>query len=200
MTAQIDWRGDFVLPEDVEIVGIEAIPAAWRARLSGGDDRYVIHRRGSREHVKAIDTNSARLLSAFLRPRRVVDVVIALAVTMGLSAEQILDESFSLLSSVVAAGMLVPAGSEEVRRLAASLETGVRLGHWTIVECVRMVDDSEIYCARDGDIQAAIKRLRPHGISRGLKDLLASELEALRRLNGVVAPRVLEAATDDVLP
>ena len=200
LSMSFNWQAALLLPEDVEIIEVNALPPATRIEVEDTGEEYIIHRPGSRENAKAIGAEAARLLEAFRQPRRVVDVVVALSRSTNAPAEQLLDECFPLLDKMVAAGMLTEAGTETSARLAPSLAPGARLGRWNIEACVRLIDDSEIFRARDGTSLAAIKRLRPRGIERGLTPLIAREAEVLRRLDGSVTPTLLEAAMDEPLP
>jgi serine/threonine-protein kinase len=195
-----DWRATLVLGEDVEIGEVNALQSDLRAQLNEPGDDYIIFRPGSRESAKAIDASGARLLEAFRRPRRIVDVVIALSRSMNSPAPQLLDECFPLLENMVHSGMLAVAGTESAARLTPSLQPDDSLGRWTIERCVRLIDDSEIYRAHDGATVSAIKRLRRHGVERGLKRLIQREITVLPKLEGTAAPALLDAAAAEDLP
>jgi serine/threonine-protein kinase len=197
---RFDWRAELALPADVQIVETAAMPAALRDQSGLNGAEYVIYRPGSRESAKAIDPEGVRVLQAFREPRRIVDVVAALARAEASDPERLLEEIFPLLRTMLHAGVLGVKGSQSAEPLRPSLEPKSRLGGAAIVECVRLIDDSEVYRARHGRRRAAVKLLRQRGVERGMAPLLAREAEALRRIGGAVAPRVLELGLGDSPP
>jgi len=196
MTERFDWRSELVLPPDVELVEVSALSPAIRAELAESGEEYLIHRPGARESAKAIDADGARLIEAFRRPRRVVDVIISTARATGADPVPLLEECFPFLRTMVHAGWLAVVGSPAAAPLTPSFGAGDKLGRWTIEACVRLIDDAEVLRARVGDQVAAIKRMRAEAVTPFSRSLVRREVEILRRLDGTVTPTLLDAEVD----
>ncbi|MHB8463797.1 MAG: lanthionine synthetase LanC family protein [Acidimicrobiales bacterium] len=195
-----DWRADLILPADVQLTRVADAPFPRPVGLTAVREEFVIQRPGGRDGSKGLDADGVRLLEAFRRPRRVVDVVAALSRSSGIDPARLLDECFPLLRAMVAAGMLVPSGSADAAPLAPLLAPGAQIGDWTIDRCVRLMDDSEVYQCHHGNQRAAVKRARPAGMTRGLGQLIAREADTLRRLPAAVSPDLLAVDVGAELP
>lgn len=195
-----DWRAEYVLPEDVAIVSVRSLPPGQREQVADADDDYIIQRAGNREGAKAIDAPGARLLEAFRQPRRIVDVVVALSRSLDTPAEPLLEECLPLIRAMVNGKFLTVAGSVDAQPKQPLLAPGAMVRGWRVLECIRLVDDSEIYRVEREGVRAALKRLRPAGVEQGLGPLLRREAAILARLAGGFVPTLLDADLEGELP
>jgi eukaryotic-like serine/threonine-protein kinase len=180
-----------VLPSDVTITAVRLLSARLRSRLEAGDDDFAVSRSRGRASARIVAPSGAALLEHFRVPCAVSEVILAVAAREGTDAEGLLAEAFPLLHDCFASGFLVPAGSPEADSIRASLESGDRLGSWTIVRCVRLLADTELYQARARNGQLAAIKLARAPVAPMLRRMLAREAAVLNHLDGSGAPRLL---------
>ena len=180
-----------VLPVDVSIGPVGQLSAALRSRLGARDDDFAVSRPRGRAPAKIVDPAGAALLEAFRAPRRVSDVVLELASARGLDADALLIEAFPLLHDCFSARFLVSAHSADAAPILPALEPGDRVGRWTIVRCVRLLSDTEVYQARSASGAAAALKLARGSPAPDLGGMFAREAAVLAHLDGRGAPRLL---------
>ena len=180
-----------VLPVDVSIGPVARLSAAVRSRLGAREDDFAVSRPRGRAPAKIIDPAGAALLEAFRAPRRVSDVVLELARARGLDADALLIEAFPLLHDCFSARFLVSAHSADAAPILPALEPGDRVGRWTIVRCVRLLSDTEVYQARSASGAAVALKLARGSSTPDLRLMFAREAAVLAHLDGRGAPRLL---------
>ena len=180
-----------VLPVDVSIGPVTQLSAAARARLGAREEDFAVSRPRGRAPAKIVDPAGAALLEAFRAPRRVSDVLLQLAGERGLDADALLIEAFPLLHDCFSARFLVSADSADAAPILPALEPGDRIGRWTVVRCVRLLSDTEVYQARSATGAAAAVKIARGSSTPDLPVMFAREAAVLTCLQGRGAPRLL---------
>lgn len=184
-----------VLATDVVIRPVSALPARMRSRLGARRGEYAVTRPRGRAPAKLVSGDGARLLRHFGEPRQVVDVVRQAAARRGTDPARYLDEAFPLLRDCVNARFLVAAGSADAAAILPMLERGDRAGRFTVLRCLRVLEDTELHQARDADgAVVALKLVRP-GASPAASAALRREAAVLARLDGADAPALVARGT-----
>lgn len=187
-----------VLRSDVVLMPVADLPAEVRAKFAYDDGDFTLSRRHGRMPSQVIDGETASLLTLFRTPRTLVDAVLVNSRALRKDPESWLDELLPHIGIFLKNSVLVPAGSEEEREMQPSLADGDRIGAWTIVHCVSMIEDSEIYRVRDGSRDAALKIARtPQPFERSL---FGNEALVLDALEGAPAVRLLDRGLRDGRP
>ena len=193
-------REPLTLPEDLLVIPVADLPDEVRKKLGDGGEEFAITRPFAREPSKLIDAAAARLIEQFRKPRTIVQAVISYCRANDADPECTLEESLPLLRQLLSSGLLLPEGSEGARRIEASYATGATIGALRIVRCIQVLEDSELYQARDRDgAFVALKIARPGAVAP-MQRRLDREAAALRRLAGIVSPRLIERGECDRRP
>lgn len=183
-------KDQFVMPEDVVLTSVDALPPAVRRELECEADDYAVTRPNSRTPSRVIDAGTAELLRQFREAKPIVEAVISFSRLNGSDAEETLEEAFPALQRLVNDGLLVLASSSASKRIAASFSVGDSIDGFVVVGVVQILEDSEVYRAESGaGALVAVKVARPE--AAGLRRALAREATVLRRLGGAAAPSVV---------
>jgi serine/threonine protein kinase len=186
-----------VLPEDVVLVPVTELPAQIREQMQADETDYAVTRRGSRTPSRVVDAQSAELLREFREAKTIVEAVIRYCLAHKLDPERTLEEAYPMIGHLIGSRFLLPADSSEAERIKQSLEPEAGVGDSEVVECVQILEDTELYRCRLGDQFAALKILRP-GCGREYERMLDREAAILTKLDGGVAPKLLgEGRHDD---
>ncbi|HEY0143430.1 MAG TPA: lanthionine synthetase LanC family protein [Thermoanaerobaculia bacterium] len=168
-----------VLQRDVVLVPVTELSAELRAKFESDEGDYALSRRHGRMGSQVIDSETAALLQLFREPRTIVDAVIENSRALAKNPEQWLDELLPHLGTFLRNRVLVPAGSDEDHEIRQLIENGATVGQWTIVRCVHLIEDSEIYVVTNDGIRAAMKIAR-----KSVPPWFANEQSVLRHLEG----------------
>jgi serine/threonine-protein kinase len=190
--------GPLVLKEDVVLIPCAELSDDVRGRITFEEGDYtLLHRRG-RARMQVIDPGTAALLELFRQPRTIAEAVLENSRALGTSPGARLDELLPHLGILVGSRVLVPAGSGEEKEIRPSHERGSTAAGWTVVRCVHLMEDNEIYEVRKNGRGAALK------IRNGapaLRERLDNEAGILRRLRGSgIAPELIDAGVHDGRP
>lgn len=182
----------FVLPTGVVIEPVSLLEAALYEQLDCEPSDYYITRPRSRTVSSIVDRKTAALLRCFESPTTIVDAVRSFSVAEGLDPREVLDDAFGTLAAMANDGLLLPETSASAQPIESTLQVGERLSRFTIVELLQILEDTEVYLARDaqGD-HVALKIAHSPG-SSGLSAMFTREAEILRVLDARVTPRLLE--------
>jgi len=183
-----------VLPTDVVLVPVKDLPSRLREQVRAEDGDYALTRPKSRTPAKIIDSNAADLLKEFQIPKTIIQAVIHYSQMKQASAEQTLEEAYPLLQRLVHAGLLVAADSEDARQIRPSLEIGARFASFTILECMQVLEDVELYKVNGANGTIAALKLVRHGSGPELDRMLDREAAILKHLDGNVSPKLLETS------
>jgi serine/threonine-protein kinase len=168
---------ELLLPADVQLVPVQSLASRVRDRLRCEDGDYVVSRALGRARAVVIERAAADLLKLFRTPKRLDEAVRAHCVRTASDPRQILEDAYPL-----------------VRRLAAMniLEPGTTWGAWKIVRAVQVLEDTEVYEARDeAGTSVAVKVLR-HSAHPRFVEALRREREILEHLGGWPAPILVD--------
>jgi serine/threonine-protein kinase len=173
--------GTFVLPPDVALVPVDAIPAERRNfRHDEGD--WAITRRRSRTPSRILGSDAAALVKEFAEPRSIVEAILRFSRARGVDAEETLESSYPLLDALVGSGVLV--AEDAAQEIRATLHAGDPYGDWTVVALVQLLEDTELYQVRRGKELGALK-------------IASTKLDRERRaLERIGVPRVLDRGDD----
>lgn len=184
-----------VLPSDVRVFPVSELPAPLRRRLGADAGAYALARPNSRTPDKILAAASAELVSQFHEPRRIVEAIIAFSRLRRTNPADVLAEAYPFLRDLLTERLLVPADSPDATAIVPGLNGGDRVATATVLRCVQVVSDTEVYQARRADRSlAALKITRPErGQHSGAT--LAHEARVLAHLGGSTSPRLFASGT-----
>ncbi|MFL6194775.1 MAG: lanthionine synthetase LanC family protein [Thermoanaerobaculia bacterium] len=174
-----------VLPPDVLLVPVAELPEAVRGRFPHDEGDVAITHTRSRVPSRVLEARAGELLAEFREPRTIVEAVVRFSRARGDDPERTLEEAYPLLSQLLGSGFLVTAGSPEAEGAGPWLRPGGEVGGFQILECLRGLEDSEVYAARRGPETAALK------VERLPTERLERERAVLMFLDGDGVPRLL---------
>ncbi len=184
----------FVLPFGSVILAAKDLPEQVRIDIGSEDGDFVLSRPNSRAFSKVIEAEAAELIRAFEEPTTIALAVARFSKRKNLSPDQVLEDALPLFFSLIREGLLVSPDSEAASAIAPSIANNGEVDGWTALRCVQMLEDSEVYLARDAAGQrAALKLSRPflEGVSRAIE----REARFLSALDGKVTPKLLGSGT-----
>jgi eukaryotic-like serine/threonine-protein kinase len=187
----------FLLPADVLLIPVAELEPEVRKQFQSTDTDYAITRPRSRTPSKIVDVQTAELLTEFRSAKTIVDAVISYCEARQLTPHQTLEEAFPILAQFVNSQLLVPADSEEARRISQSFEAGERVSGWEVRRCVQVLEDTELYQVRNNSYEEAALKILRRDCGHRLKAALDREAAILEHLNGTVSPTLLDTGTFD---
>ncbi len=160
--------------------------------LRGGRRRRPEPRELAQITTKLIDPDAAELVKEFASGCTIAQAVARFSKGKHADAERILEEALPVLQTLIAAGLLVPADSNETLRVAPLLAGTPGVNGWEIMRSVQAFDDTDVYqVRRTGGEVCALKLCHPHPSSASLA--IQREAKILAGLNSPVAPRLRES-------
>jgi serine/threonine-protein kinase len=178
-----------VLSADVVLAPVASLPESVRARFASQEGDVAVTHPRSRVPSQILDARAAELLQEFREPSTIVDAVIRFSRLREDDAERTLEAAYPLLRRLLEAGFLVAAADADAAGIRPSLRPGEEVGGWEILECLHLLDDTELYSARGAAGLAALKLERP--AERRSFDRFERERQILTLLDGEGAPRLL---------
>ncbi len=151
-----------------------------------GEGQYVVLRRGARVGGRAIEGTLFRLLTRFRVPTTILDAIVEHAHDEGASPENTLNDAWSSLWRLIGAGVLVD-GDREWEPLLQRLRIGDIVHGARVVECVRIMEDFQVFRAILPDGKNVAVKIAPRGQDRAAS-LLRRERDLLLHLGGRVTP------------
>lgn len=175
-----------ILAADVNIIPAAKLSPGLRRRLGARPGDFAVTRLRGRAPARMVDRFGASLLQEFREAKPVAAAVIACADRHQLDPASLLAEAFPLLRDCFNSRFLAVAGSPEASRTLPTRDRGDVVGRYTVLRCLQVLDDTELYQARaaDGSI-VALKLARPGVTSSGL---FTREAAVLRHLDGRGVP------------
>ena len=196
----MDVVGEIVLPSDVVLEPVAALPPTVRERIQCEQGDFALTRPRSRTPSLIVDARTAGLLEHLRKPSTIVDAVIRYSREQQLDPRGTLESAFPAVRRLLDAGLLLAADSLVARPIETTYARGDTVGSLAIVESVYVIIDTEVYLAKARDRSlAALKIARPGGEGK-LRAVLAHEAAMLQRLDGTVNPRFLEQGEVDGRP
>ncbi|MBV8198225.1 MAG: hypothetical protein JO263_08820, partial [Candidatus Eremiobacteraeota bacterium] len=127
----------FVLPEGVLLQPASELSETLRSDIGSQENDFVISRPGSRAYAKVIEAEGAALVGEFRQPNTIAKAVAKFSRTRSVSPDRLLEEALPMLSSLIAAGFLVPADSQFYAKIEPSIPAQDEIRGNTIVRCVQ---------------------------------------------------------------
>lgn len=181
-----------LLPTDVVLTPVAELPERLRERLDHVDGDYAIARRRSRAPTRIVDSRAAKLLEEFRTATTIVQAVINFGRATGEDPGEVLDASFPMLMRLRDSKVLVPADSDAAGEIVQSFAVGERIGEFTVLRCLHLLEDSELYQVRDPRGQEAALKISRSDPTADLRRMFVREAAILRHLGGSVGPGFLQ--------
>ncbi|HYH09373.1 MAG TPA: lanthionine synthetase LanC family protein [Thermoanaerobaculia bacterium] len=188
----------FVLKNDVVLIPCAELRDDVRNRITYEEGDFTVSRTHGRMASQVIDSETAALLKLFATPRTIVDAVLENSRMLQKDPESWLEELVPYLGTFLQNRVLVPAGADEEQTIEPLLTGGARFADWEVVQCVSLVEDSEIHRLRNGSAEAALKIARGTMPFEG--SLWGNEAMILQQLDGALGPRLLGHGTHEGRP
>ena len=182
--------GRLVLPPEVELLPVDALPPETRALFAHEATDFVLSRTHARDVTRVIDASSAALLSRFRVARTVADAVIDFSHTTDADPESVLADAWPLITRLVEDRLLVPEDDRADRATEPRLVIGSHVEQWSVVRRLYMVDDTEVYQVQDAAGQWFALKVARHPTPPHIVQWFDHEAAVLERLGGGVAPRL----------
>lgn len=195
-----ELTGPLVLPEDVMLIPVGELAAQTRARLTCEDGDFAITRPRSRTPSRVVDPAFAALLTEFRSARTIVDAVVGFSKTRDADPRDVLKNAFPILGRLVDDGLLVSPTAGRATTITSSFEIGDRIGAFTIVAHVHLVEDVELYQATRDDGRLAVLKIARPNASSAIVGTLKREADALEHLAGDIAPALFARGDHDGTP
>lgn len=164
-------------------------------REGTGGGEFLILKRGARIGGRGVDAALHELLCEFRSASPILDAVERHASKESAEPEEVLTEAWGALWRLINAGVLVDA-DREWRPLRQRLRVGDEHMGVRVVECLRVMEDFQVYRGEFSDGRQAALKLAPAG-HKGAVDLLRREASLLERLDGVVTPTFAGFSEED---
>jgi len=134
----------FVLPAGTILVPMRELPENVRREIQAEEDDFAISRPDSRAQATIIDPRTAALVRHFEKPQTIAEAVARYSRDKHEDPEQLLEEAFPILQSLIASQLLVAADSQEAREAkpafygcqAAHTDAGLREVKKTVLKKV----------------------------------------------------------------
>ncbi|TLV01484.1 lanthionine synthetase LanC family protein [Dyadobacter luticola] len=181
----------YILPEDVQVLPVEALPEQALAKFEYEADDFIITYTHARNTSKIIDASSASLLQEFRKPKSLPEGVLTYALLNNLDAQKILEGSYTFLARLRNEGFLV-SYDDTFGQKKSFFRAGDRFKEYEVVSKLDGVADTEIYKVSKNGRLHALKLLKT---SKKTPQLLANfynEIEILSALDNFVNPALTE--------
>jgi len=165
-----------------------------RRELSVPDDHLVLSRPAGRARSVTLDPEAAGFVATLRRPTRLAEAIRGYAVSQDADPAAMIRSVYPLLDKLRSSGLLVRP--DAARPMRFRLAPGDRLAEWTITRGVQVLEESEVYAARDREgRRAAVKVARRAG-DTAVAAVLRHEGDVLSRLGEVASVPAMRAGGD----
>ena len=183
----------FVLPAGTVVLPVRELPENLRREIQAEEDDFAISRPNSRTQSKIVDAEAAALIRHFETPHTIAQAVARYSKGRRENPEQLLEDAFPLLQSLIASQLLVAAGSEEANELKPTLAVDDVIEGWSVLKCIQTLEDTEVYQMRGQGGELAALKIARAGAGRGVRSMIDREARILTELDGIVTPRLLHS-------
>jgi serine/threonine-protein kinase len=183
-----------ILAPGTKIVPIRDLPSAYSQKLEAGEDDYAIFRPSGRSTAKVINAELSEFLKQFSEPIGVGSAVLGFANRNGLVADELLEDIFPILKKLVDCSFLLPEEEFHVKCKPETELTSFR--NLQIVRPIQLMDDVEIYCAKDYDDRLVALKLAKEKGSVHNKAIIR-EAELLKAIRGLSVPNLIDHGKED---
>jgi serine/threonine protein kinase len=182
----------FVLADDVELIRVVELAEDDRASFEHEAGDWAVSRPLSRKGSRIVNDDLALLLERFRESATIPAAVAAFCWDTERDAEAVLEAALPSLQSFINISWLVPAESAAAAPIAPSLEIGSEIAGYRVRDCIRVLEDTQLYLAECADgADVALKLVRhppnPHTAAQ-----MRAEETALQQIGGAPAPRLYE--------
>jgi eukaryotic-like serine/threonine-protein kinase len=180
-----------ILSPDVEWIAIEVLPPEIQKRLAWQPGDYALTRPRKRTLPKLVNAKAVALVEEFRSETTIVDAILRYCNKHQVDPKTTLYEAFPVLQQLIQAQLLVPP--QEVGKLMPAYEPGNWVAGAKVLDCIQVMEDSELYCVLWNGRKAALK------IACGThaKMMLQREAEILKRLDGEFAPALIATGIEE---
>ncbi len=140
-----------VLPPDVDLTPVTALSPTVRAAIGAADSDWAVTRPGSRTPSRVIDADLADLLELFRDGSTIADAVANYSFARSADAADVLAAALPSLEAFISSHWLVRAGEPRSAAIGQTLAIGTDVDGLEVLDCRRVVEDSELYLARDAE-------------------------------------------------
>lgn len=185
------FKEALILPEDVELIPVKDLPVDIRAKVQCSDESYVLSRPHSRTRSTIVDPEGAELLQEFRNSQTIYEAVTHYSELKKKDSRKIMEQAFPLLMNFINSNILVPYNSEQAKPIHPSFPEGTLFNGFELSKCIQLLEDSEIYQAKDEDGNlVAIKIMRPCNNDE-LNQVYERETIILKHLDGTFTPKYI---------
>ena len=181
-----------VLPSDVLIVPVGRLDVEARRQLQCEDTDFALNRLRGRSGSRILSAASADLLKEFRAPTTIVDAVIEYSRRSALDPREVLEDAFPLLQRLFQDDLLVSAASGRAGPIESLLAAGAQVDGYEVVSRMQLLDDTEVHEVV-GPAGRAVLKVARRANDAATHRAIQREVSILRRLDGRVAPRLLES-------
>ncbi|MGQ0765497.1 MAG: lanthionine synthetase LanC family protein [Gemmatimonadota bacterium] len=152
----------YVLARDVTMLPVEALDDTFRQRLGAQPGDYCLDRPLGRTTARLIDADTVLLLRTFRKPRSLAEAIVRAAERRNVDPASIVRPAWEVLSRLIEDRFLHLESERPADPSPAELAPGASLGAFRIQECVRTMEDVDVYSATGPERAqlVAIKRWR----------------------------------------
>lgn len=182
----------FVLHPDLTLTPASLLDPDQRARAGCAITDVVVTKARSRRQSKVIGADLADLLGRFRSPVPIVAALADFARDHGQDPLRLLEESFAALTPFIDAGWLSAEDAAPDAAIAPGLQPGDRIAGYHVVACHQLIEDSEVYLARDRRGDPVALKIARNAADARVGRQLRNERDILTQLGGTLAPRLIE--------
>lgn len=182
----------FVLAEDVELIRVAELPADTRATFDNDPRDWAVSRPRSRTSSRLVNDDLALLLQRFRGGATIPDAVAAFCWDAHRDPEAVLEAALPSLRSFINIAWLAPVGSTAAKPITQSLAIGDAVARYRIVDCIRVLEDTQTYQAERHDGTRVALKLVHRPVEPQTEALLRTEVRALELIGGAPAPELYE--------
>jgi serine/threonine-protein kinase len=181
----------FVLPADVVLAPVEQLSANMKRLLDARPRDFTYTRRYARGGTKVISEAAGLLLENFRAPSTFLDAIVSFGRSIGRDPLEVFDSASQMLISLIEQDCLAPENSETSLLFEPTLATESRFEDMEIVACCQLLQDTEVYRARDADgAYYAVKIVRSGQATPFILEMFEREKLILEHIGGGIAPKL----------
>jgi eukaryotic-like serine/threonine-protein kinase len=196
ITAPLALRGDVLL------IPVSQLDEHTRRSIECEEGDFAISRPHSRSTSTVIDSAAAALLEQFRKPRTIVEAVVLFSKARGVDGSAVLEDAYHLVRRLMEQDFIRAPGAAETpdaQAVTPKRMRGDRVGEAEILRLLHLVEDTELYLARDADCGPCVLKME-RSANPGVEALFRREATVLQHLAGEVGPRLLRTGIHENRP
>jgi eukaryotic-like serine/threonine-protein kinase len=180
----------WILSRDVRCVTSAELPQSLSEALNLKEGDCILFLPSSRVPEQRVDAMAMSLISEFQSSTTIIEAIIQHSRAKGKDPQSVLKDAFTLLSKLIASGVLIDSNSKISKRFSRLLSVGQIVLHCEVVDCLQANQSTEVYKVVDGSgTPMALKLFHSHYGSTC--NAYERELAALQHLDNFVNPSLL---------